>query len=157
MALKLLLLLVATLLLVSTKAFPFFPSNDEEYSTQALTVSPSVPVPVPAPAPAVPVKAPTPAPLVKPSPPPPAAPKVPTPSPPVNPPTKPMPKIRTIADCVPLCGERCKAHSRPNVCQRACKTCCVRCKCVPPGTYGNREMCGTCYTSMMSRNRPKCP
>ncbi|KAF5740348.1 hypothetical protein HS088_TW11G00415 [Tripterygium wilfordii] len=96
MALKLLLLLVATLLLVSTKAFPFFPSNDEEYSTQALTVSPSVPVPVPAPAPAVPVKAPTPAPLVKPSPPPPAAPKVPTPSPPI----------------VFLCVERGAKHTR---------------------------------------------
>ncbi|KAK7330451.1 hypothetical protein VNO77_24645 [Canavalia gladiata] len=61
-------------------------------------------------------------------------------------------------DCGGLCKTRCSAHSRPNVCHRACGTCCVRCKCVPPGTSGNRELCGTCYTDMTTHgNKTKCP
>ncbi|KAJ9683490.1 hypothetical protein PVL29_019179 [Vitis rotundifolia] len=60
--------------------------------------------------------------------------------------------------CIPLCDQRCKAHSRKNICVRACMTCCDRCKCVPPGTYGNREKCGKCYTDMTTHgNKPKCP
>ncbi|KAG9152813.1 hypothetical protein Leryth_017638 [Lithospermum erythrorhizon] len=61
-------------------------------------------------------------------------------------------------DCDGMCKHRCSLHSRQNVCWRACGTCCVRCKCVPPGTSGNRELCGTCYTNMTTHgNRPKCP
>ncbi|KAF5957432.1 snakin-2-like [Camellia sinensis] len=61
-------------------------------------------------------------------------------------------------DCGGLCKQRCSLHSRPNVCTRACGTCCVRCKCVPPGTSGNREMCGKCYTDMTTHgNKTKCP
>ncbi|XP_068643989.1 cypmaclein-like [Aristolochia californica] len=61
-------------------------------------------------------------------------------------------------DCSGLCGERCSQNSRPNVCIRACGTCCVRCKCVPPGTFGNREACGSCYTNMKTHgDKPKCP
>ncbi|WOL19853.1 snakin-2 [Canna indica] len=61
-------------------------------------------------------------------------------------------------DCAGLCGARCSQHSRPNLCMRACGTCCFRCKCVPPGTSGNREMCGSCYTDMTTHgNRTKCP
>nr|XP_043608725.1 snakin-2-like [Erigeron canadensis] len=61
-------------------------------------------------------------------------------------------------DCGGLCAVRCGKHSRPNVCTRACGTCCQRCNCVPPGTHGNREMCGTCYTDMLTHgNRFKCP
>ncbi|KAB5524735.1 hypothetical protein DKX38_022484 [Salix brachista] len=61
-------------------------------------------------------------------------------------------------DCGGLCNQRCSLHSRPNVCTRACGTCCVRCKCVPPGTSGNREVCGTCYTDMTTHgNKTKCP
>ncbi|TKY73466.1 Snakin-2 protein [Spatholobus suberectus] len=61
-------------------------------------------------------------------------------------------------DCGGLCKTRCSAHSRPNLCSRACGTCCVRCKCVPPGTSGNRELCGTCYTDMTTHaNKTKCP
>ncbi|CAN1153364.1 Gibberellin-regulated protein 14, partial [Linum perenne] len=74
----------------------------------------------------------------------------PAPSPPSY--TKPPP------DCVPLCSERYNKHSRPNLCNRACMTCCGRCKCMPPSTYGNRENCGTCYTGMTTcLNKPKCP
>ncbi|XP_034672410.1 snakin-2-like isoform X1 [Vitis riparia] len=61
-------------------------------------------------------------------------------------------------DCGGLCKDRCSLHSRPNVCVRACGTCCVRCKCVPPGTSGNRELCGKCYTDMTTHgNKTKCP
>ncbi|KAJ6418309.1 PROTEIN 3 putative-RELATED [Salix viminalis] len=61
-------------------------------------------------------------------------------------------------DCGGLCKQRCSLHSRPNLCSRACGTCCVRCKCVPPGTSGNREVCGTCYTDMTTHgNKTKCP
>ncbi|KAL9326479.1 hypothetical protein ACSQ67_007124 [Phaseolus vulgaris] len=61
-------------------------------------------------------------------------------------------------DCGGLCKTRCGVHSRPNLCHRACGTCCVRCKCVPPGTSGNRELCGTCYTDMTTHgNKTKCP
>ncbi|KDP31145.1 hypothetical protein JCGZ_11521 [Jatropha curcas] len=61
-------------------------------------------------------------------------------------------------DCGGLCKQRCSLHSRPNVCTRACGTCCARCKCVPPGTSGNREVCGKCYTEMTTHgNNTKCP
>ncbi|XP_009764733.1 gibberellin-regulated protein 5 [Nicotiana tabacum] len=61
-------------------------------------------------------------------------------------------------DCGGLCKYRCSLHSRPKVCIRACGTCCLRCKCVPPGTFGNREMCGKCYTGMTTHgNKTKCP
>ncbi|KAG6412826.1 hypothetical protein SASPL_125518 [Salvia splendens] len=60
--------------------------------------------------------------------------------------------------CAPLCVVRCKNHSRKNVCMRACVTCCDRCKCVPPGQYGNREKCGKCYANMTTRGgKLKCP
>ncbi|KAL5552957.1 hypothetical protein UlMin_040358 [Ulmus minor] len=61
-------------------------------------------------------------------------------------------------DCKELCNARCRLHSRQNVCTRACGTCCQRCGCVPPGTAGNREVCGKCYTDMTTHgNRTKCP
>ncbi|KAL2546968.1 gibberellin-regulated protein 11-like [Forsythia ovata] len=67
-------------------------------------------------------------------------------------------RLLPFMDCGGLCKERCSLHSRPNLCSRACGTCCVRCKCVPPGTSGNREMCGSCYTDMTTHgNRTKCP
>ncbi|CAA2969942.1 Hypothetical predicted protein [Olea europaea subsp. europaea] len=67
-------------------------------------------------------------------------------------------RLLPFMDCAGLCKVRCSLHSRPNLCSRACGTCCVRCKCVPPGTSGNREKCGTCYTDMKTHgNRTKCP
>ncbi|KAK2419749.1 gibberellin-regulated protein [Trifolium repens] len=105
------------------------------------------------------LKPPTPPPLVK-SPPyqsPPIV-KPPTPQPPVAPTTPPTPIVKSWKDCIPLCENRCKLHSRKNICARACMTCCDRCKCVPPGTYGNREKCGKCYTDMLTHgNKFKCP
>ncbi|XP_054823424.1 snakin-2-like [Prosopis cineraria] len=67
-------------------------------------------------------------------------------------------RLLPFIDCGVRCGERCGRHSRPKICLRACGTCCARCKCVPPGTYGHREMCGKCYTDMLTHgNKPKCP
>ncbi|CAI0548222.1 unnamed protein product, partial [Linum tenue] len=85
---------------------------------------------------------------------------IPVPKPPTaaTPSPSPSPFVKSIKDCAPLCTGRCKLHSRPNRCNRACVSCCSKCKCVPPGTYGNREQCGTCYTGLTTKfNQPKCP
>ncbi|EYU22850.1 hypothetical protein ABFS82_03G110100 [Erythranthe guttata] len=63
---------------------------------------------------------------------------------------------RTI-NCSNECSRRCSKASRKKICLRACKTCCARCHCVPPGTYGNKDLC-PCYASLRTHgNRPKCP
>ncbi|ESW23119.1 hypothetical protein PHAVU_004G019900 [Phaseolus vulgaris] len=174
------ILLLAIFLLVTSKVF----SHEEDLEIMANNVNPQVPAPVSAP----PVKAPTPTPPVKspsyppgpvttPSPttppvkvPPPQSPTVkppapsppqvkpPTPTPPVVYPPPLSPVVKSTKDCIPLCDGRCQLHSRKKLCLRACTTCCYRCKCVPPGTYGNREMCGKCYTDMLTHgNKYKCP
>ncbi|XP_044469035.1 gibberellin-regulated protein 14-like isoform X2 [Mangifera indica] len=133
-------------------------------STPPPAVSPPTSKPSP---PISPPKATPPSPVSPPktTPPPAVNPPKNTPPPPVSPPkttpptmSPPPPPVRTKKDCLPLCGQRCKLHSRKNLCVRACVTCCDRCKCVPPGTYGNKELCGKCYTDMTTRNnKPKCP
>ncbi|KAE8668608.1 Gibberellin-regulated protein 9 [Hibiscus syriacus] len=155
MASKALLFLLATLLQLASEVS----SNEKEKRIEMKYVKvpePATPIPVkapPHPAPAPPVKSPSP-PYKPPTP----APAPPTTTPPYKPPSPPLPPVKTRKDCIPLCGERCKLHSRTNLCMRACITCCDRCKCVPPGTYGNREMCGKCYTDMKTHNnKPKCP
>ncbi|XP_062153015.1 gibberellin-regulated protein 14-like [Alnus glutinosa] len=160
MAFKAMLFLLTTFLVVTTRVS----SNDQELNTKAIDVK----VPPPAQAPAkVPVKAPslTPPPKAPAYAPPPKAPapeppvKPPAPAPPVNPPAPaPLPPVTSKKDCIPQCDRRCQLHSRKRVCMRACMTCCDRCKCVPPGTFGNREMCGKCYTEMTTHgNKYKCP
>ncbi|KAM7520089.1 hypothetical protein LguiB_019051 [Lonicera macranthoides] len=68
----------------------------------------------------------------------------------------PSPVPHTL-DCGGLCGGRCKETKRPNLCKRSCGSCCVRCGCVPPGTYGNYEAC-PCYFHLTTRNQTrKCP
>ncbi|XP_058113269.1 snakin-2-like [Magnolia sinica] len=68
-----------------------------------------------------------------------------------------LPPVK-VTECPRLCVDRCKLNSRPRHCKRVCGTCCQRCKCVPPGTAGNRELCGKCYTDMTTHgNRTKCP
>ncbi|KAL7156050.1 hypothetical protein ABFS83_03G117100 [Erythranthe nasuta] len=63
---------------------------------------------------------------------------------------------RTI-NCSYECSRRCSKASRKKICLRACNTCCARCHCVPPGTYGNKDLC-PCYASQRTHgNRPKCP
>ncbi|KAF9619183.1 hypothetical protein IFM89_005737 [Coptis chinensis] len=64
--------------------------------------------------------------------------------------------LQTI-DCKAACTARCRLSSRPNLCHRACGTCCFRCSCVPPGTSGNQEVC-PCYANMTTHGgRRKCP
>ncbi|ESW32658.1 hypothetical protein PHAVU_001G006500 [Phaseolus vulgaris] len=60
-------------------------------------------------------------------------------------------------DCNQACGVRCHLSSHPNLCERACGTCCQRCNCVPPGTSGNQEMC-PCYARLTTHDgKRKCP
>ncbi|CAF2060929.1 hypothetical protein HID58_072013 [Brassica napus] len=60
-------------------------------------------------------------------------------------------------DCGSACIARCKLSSRPNLCHRACGTCCARCNCVPPSTYGNHDKC-ECYANLTTHGgRRKCP
>ncbi|XP_004304585.1 PREDICTED: gibberellin-regulated protein 14-like [Fragaria vesca subsp. vesca] len=178
MAFKAFLLLLVTILFVATRASSSHDLHEElkikAAYVQSQTPPPLVTKPPPtyAPPPKV-IKPPTPAPplpkppVVKPptyAPPPkvikapPPAP--PLPKPPVKPPTyaPPLPPVKSKKDCIPLCEQRCSLHSRKRTCMRACMTCCDRCKCVPPGTSGNRERCGKCYTDMTTHgNRSKCP
>ncbi|CAN1228418.1 Gibberellin-regulated protein 6 [Linum perenne] len=38
-----------------------------------------------------------------------------------------------------------------------CQKCCTKCLCVPPGTYGNKQVC-PCYNQWKTREGgPKCP
>ncbi|XP_074304460.1 snakin-2-like [Silene latifolia] len=60
-------------------------------------------------------------------------------------------------ECGLACIARCCKSGRPNLCQRACGSCCGKCNCVPPGTSGNYHVC-PCYASLTTRdNKPKCP
>ncbi|XP_028771233.1 gibberellin-regulated protein 14 [Neltuma alba] len=159
------LLLLGILVLFITKVSSYDEDlvNQDKYTKAPVSaVAPVVaPTPSPAPKPSTPPtapvgKAPTPPPTT-------GHPVAPAPQPPVNAPVTPAPApaapiVRSNKDCVPLCENRCQLHSRKRVCIRACSTCCERCKCVPPGTYGNREVCGKCYTDMVTHgNRYKCP
>jgi hypothetical protein len=72
------------------------------------------------------------------------------------PPPPPSPAPHPI-DCGQACIGRCKASSRPNLCKRACGSCCHTCGCVPPGTSGNYEVC-PCYFHLTTHNQTrKCP
>ncbi|BAT82848.1 hypothetical protein VIGAN_03291700 [Vigna angularis var. angularis] len=72
----------------------------------------------------------------------------PSPSPSSSPPT---------IDCDGECNRRCQLSSRPNLCKRACGTCCERCNCVPSGTSGHYEEC-PCYANLTTHGgRHKCP
>lgn len=62
-----------------------------------------------------------------------------------------------LIDCGGSCATRCSMSKRPNLCKRACGSCCAKCNCVPPGTYGNYEAC-PCYATLTTRgNKLKCP
>ncbi|OIW03540.1 hypothetical protein TanjilG_30960 [Lupinus angustifolius] len=71
-----------------------------------------------------------------------------------NPSPSPLPPA---IDCHAACNGRCQLSSRPNLCNRACGSCCERCNCVPSGTYGNYEEC-LCYANITTHGgRHKCP
>nr|CAB45241.1 GEG protein [Gerbera hybrid cultivar] len=60
-------------------------------------------------------------------------------------------------NCGAACKARCRLSSRPNLCHRACGTCCARCRCVPPGTSGNQKVCPCYYNMTTHGGRRKCP
>ncbi|KAJ8567620.1 hypothetical protein K7X08_019828 [Anisodus acutangulus] len=72
-------------------------------------------------------------------------------------PPAPAPQAPQPLDCIGACKYRCSKSSRPNLCNRACGSCCHRCHCVPPGTSGNYEAC-PCYFNLTTHNNTrKCP
>ncbi|CAN6481412.1 unnamed protein product [Victoria cruziana] len=69
----------------------------------------------------------------------------------------PTPLASQAIDCDAACTVRCSQSSRPNLCKRACGTCCFRCHCVPSGTSGHYEEC-PCYASQTTHGGVrKCP
>ncbi|KAJ8644190.1 hypothetical protein MRB53_005938 [Persea americana] len=59
--------------------------------------------------------------------------------------------------CAEACNYRCSATSHKKPCLLYCKQCCLKCLCVPSGTYGNKEEC-PCYNNWKTKEGgPKCP
>ncbi|XP_031501003.1 protein GAST1-like [Nymphaea colorata] len=60
-------------------------------------------------------------------------------------------------ECTPRCNIRCSATAYKKACLFFCEKCCATCLCVPPGTYGNKQVC-PCYNNWKTkRGGPKCP
>ncbi|KAG9443637.1 hypothetical protein H6P81_014977 [Aristolochia fimbriata] len=60
-------------------------------------------------------------------------------------------------ECTGRCAERCSATAYKKPCKFFCEKCCTKCLCVPPGTYGNKQLC-PCYNNWKTkRGGPKCP
>ncbi|XP_024018550.1 protein GAST1-like [Morus notabilis] len=60
-------------------------------------------------------------------------------------------------ECAPRCTSRCSATAYKKPCMFFCQKCCAKCLCVPPGTYGNKQLC-PCYNNWKTkRGGPKCP
>ncbi|XP_068659287.1 gibberellin-regulated protein 5-like [Aristolochia californica] len=60
-------------------------------------------------------------------------------------------------ECTVRCAERCSATAYKKPCKFFCGKCCGKCLCVPPGTYGNKQVC-PCYNNWKTkRGGPKCP
>ncbi|MQM06994.1 hypothetical protein Taro_039823 [Colocasia esculenta] len=61
------------------------------------------------------------------------------------------------SECQPRCTYRCSATSHKKPCMFFCLKCCKKCLCVPPGTYGNKQVC-PCYNNWKTKEgKPKCP
>lgn len=59
--------------------------------------------------------------------------------------------------CDSKCKVRCSKAGAKDRCLKYCGICCKKCKCVPSGTYGNKQEC-PCYRDMKnSKGKPKCP
>ncbi|CAH1445796.1 unnamed protein product [Lactuca virosa] len=60
-------------------------------------------------------------------------------------------------ECAPRCTSRCSKTAFKKPCMFFCQKCCATCLCVPPGTYGNKQLC-PCYNDWKTkRGGPKCP
>jgi hypothetical protein len=63
------------------------------------------------------------------------------------------------AECGGECRRRCSKTHHKKPCLFFCaKCCCAKCLCVPPGTYGDKEITCPCYNNWKTkRGGPKCP
>lgn len=60
-------------------------------------------------------------------------------------------------ECPNACGRRCSQTQYHKPCMFFCQKCCRKCLCVPPGFYGNKQVCA-CYNNWKTkRGGPKCP
>ncbi|KAL5546456.1 hypothetical protein UlMin_006143 [Ulmus minor] len=60
-------------------------------------------------------------------------------------------------ECGPRCTTRCSKTQYHKPCMFFCQKCCAKCLCVPPGFYGNKQVC-PCYNNWKTkRGGPKCP
>ncbi|XP_021854020.1 gibberellin-regulated protein 12-like [Spinacia oleracea] len=63
----------------------------------------------------------------------------------------------TKRECPSACDYRCSKTHHRKPCLLYCNKCCVKCLCVPSGTYGNKEEC-PCYNNWKTQEgKPKCP
>ncbi|KAI3461213.1 hypothetical protein Pfo_017876 [Paulownia fortunei] len=61
------------------------------------------------------------------------------------------------AECPGACTYRCSRTAYKKPCMFFCQKCCFKCRCVPPGTYGHKQVC-PCYNNWKTkRGGPKCP
>ncbi|KNA21098.1 hypothetical protein SOVF_046200 [Spinacia oleracea] len=59
--------------------------------------------------------------------------------------------------CLPQCTRRCSQTQYHKPCMFFCQKCCRKCLCVPPGFYGNKQVC-PCYNNWKTKEGgPKCP
>ncbi|XXG63154.1 hypothetical protein AAC387_Pa05g1404 [Persea americana] len=60
-------------------------------------------------------------------------------------------------ECPGACSFRCSKTAYHKPCMFYCQKCCFQCRCVPPGTYGHKEVC-PCYNNWKTKSGgPKCP
>ncbi|XP_042425997.1 gibberellin-regulated protein 6-like [Zingiber officinale] len=63
----------------------------------------------------------------------------------------------TTYQCPGECTRRCSKTQYHKPCMFFCQKCCRKCLCVPPGFYGNKQVC-SCYNNWKTkRGGPKCP
>ncbi|KAH7554586.1 hypothetical protein JRO89_XS12G0240500 [Xanthoceras sorbifolium] len=59
--------------------------------------------------------------------------------------------------CGGECNRRCGNTQYHKACLTFCNKCCKKCLCVPPGYYGNKQVC-PCYNNWKTKEGgPKCP
>ncbi|XP_044467616.1 gibberellin-regulated protein 4 [Mangifera indica] len=61
------------------------------------------------------------------------------------------------SQCPSQCTRRCSKTQYHKPCMFFCQKCCRKCLCVPPGYYGNKQVC-PCYNNWKTKEGgPKCP
>ncbi|KAL8141927.1 hypothetical protein V2J09_014959 [Rumex salicifolius] len=61
------------------------------------------------------------------------------------------------SQCLKQCTRRCSRTQYHKPCMFFCQKCCNKCLCVPPGFYGNKQVC-PCYNNWKTKEGgPKCP